>query len=77
MVRKGMKQKDHAHSNVQQQSGRWTQRAKVPDLSERMDSILKPKTMAGSPDADAELRSASCRLAHGFLFFGVPLFVNP
>jgi len=47
------------------------------DPSERMDAILKPKTMAGSPDADAELRSASRRLAHGFLFFGVPLFVNP
>jgi len=24
MMHKGMKQKDHAYSNVQQQSGRWT-----------------------------------------------------
>jgi hypothetical protein len=30
VMRKGMKQKDHAHSNVQQQSGRWTQRARCP-----------------------------------------------
>jgi hypothetical protein len=42
-----------------------------------MDAILKPETMAGSPDADASSRSASGNLAHGFLFFGVPLFVNP
>jgi hypothetical protein len=42
-----------------------------------MDAILKPKTMAGSPDADAASRSASRNLAHGFLFCGVRLFVNP
>ena len=36
-------------------------------LRERMDAILKPETMAGSPDADAT-RSASRHLAHGFLF---------
>ncbi|MDE1936440.1 hypothetical protein, partial [Bradyrhizobium sp.] len=38
------------------------------DLSERMDAILKPETMAGSPDADAASRSASRHLAHGFSF---------
>jgi hypothetical protein len=42
-----------------------------------MDAILKPKTMAGSPDADAPSHAASGRLAHGFLFCGVSLFVNP
>jgi hypothetical protein len=46
------------------------------DLSERMDAILKPETMAGSPDADIALRAASRRLAHGFLFFGISFFVN-
>jgi hypothetical protein len=42
-----------------------------------MDAILKPETMAGSPDADAALRPASRNLAHGFLFFGVSSFVKP
>jgi hypothetical protein len=42
-----------------------------------MDAILKPKTMAGSPDADVAQRAASGRLAHGFLFLGVHRFVNP
>jgi hypothetical protein len=42
-----------------------------------MDAILKPETMAGSPDADVALRPASGRLAHGFLFYGVRAFVNP
>jgi hypothetical protein len=37
-----------------------------------MDAILKPETMAGSPDADAAGRAASRNLAHGFLFCGVP-----
>jgi hypothetical protein len=46
------------------------------DLRERMDAILKPETMAGSPDADAATRAASRNLAHGFLFFGVPSFGN-
>jgi hypothetical protein len=44
------------------------------DLSERMDAILKPETMAGSPDAD--VLSASRNLAHGFLFCGVSSFVK-
>jgi hypothetical protein len=39
-----------------------------------MDAILRPETMAGSPDADAVWRSASRHLAHGFLFYGVSLF---
>jgi hypothetical protein len=39
-----------------------------------MDAILKPETMAGSPDADAATRSASRNLAHGFLFCGVSFF---
>jgi hypothetical protein len=46
------------------------------DLRERMDAILKPETMAGSPDADAATRAASRHLAHGFLFNGVSSFVN-
>jgi hypothetical protein len=37
-----------------------------------MDAILKPETMAGSPDADTSLRSASRNLAHGFLFLWRP-----
>jgi len=63
-------------SNVQQQSGRWAYGQGARDLSERMDAILKPETMAGSPDADASQRAASRHLAHGFLFCGVPSFVN-
>jgi hypothetical protein len=47
------------------------------DLTERMDAILKPETMAGSPDADAARRAASRHLAHGFLFWGVSSSVNP
>jgi hypothetical protein len=51
---------------------------KVPvTRSERMDAILKPKTMAGSQDADAVFGAASRRLAHGFLFCGVRLFAKP
>ena len=47
------------------------------DLSERMDAILEPKTMAGSQDAGVALRPASCHLAHGFLFWGRPAFREP
>jgi hypothetical protein len=42
-----------------------------------MDAILKPKTMAGSPDAEAVLPSASRRLAHGLLFLKRPFFREP
>jgi hypothetical protein len=38
------------------------------DLRERMDAILKPETMAGSPDADSASRSASRRLGMVFCF---------
>jgi hypothetical protein len=42
-----------------------------------MDAILKPETMAGSPDADAAMRPASRNLAHGFLFFWRLFFRKP
>jgi hypothetical protein len=42
-----------------------------------MDAILKPETMAGSPDADAARRAASRHLAHGFLFWSVSSSVKP
>jgi hypothetical protein len=63
-------------SSVQQQSGRWAYGQGARDLRERMDAILKPETMAGSPDADAATRAASRHLAHGFLFWGAPSFAN-
>jgi hypothetical protein len=37
---------------------------------ERMDAIRNMKTMAGSPDADLILRSASRNLAHGLCVSG-------
>jgi hypothetical protein len=40
-----------------------------------MDAIRISKTMAGSPDAD--MRSASRNLAHGFCAFGAPSFREP
>jgi hypothetical protein len=62
---------------VQQHSGDWTMTGKV--LVARVESqellsaaigrvkaIQHIKTMAGSPDADLALRSASRNLAHGF-----------
>jgi hypothetical protein len=50
---------------------------KVPVTAERMDAIRKMKTMAGSPDADLVLRSASRNLAHGLCVFGLRALVNP
>ena len=50
---------------------------KVPVTAERMDAIRKMKTMAGSPDADLVLRSASRNLAHGLCVFGPRSLVNP
>jgi hypothetical protein len=47
---------------------------KVPVTCERMVAIRNPETMAGSPDADR--RSASRRLAHGFCFLDRPSFEN-
>jgi hypothetical protein len=40
-----------------------------------MDAIRNIKTMAGSPDADA--KSASRNLAHGFCISGVRFFREP
>jgi hypothetical protein len=45
--------------------------------TERMAAIRNIKTMAGSPDADLVLRSASRNLAHGLCVSGVRSFVNP
>jgi hypothetical protein len=50
---------------------------KVPVTDERMDAIRNLKTMAGSPDADRLVRSASRHLAHGLFVFGRPALVNP
>jgi hypothetical protein len=61
--------------NVQQQSGRWA--GQGARITERMDAIRDIKTMAGSPDADLMLRSASRNLAHGLCVSGVRRFVNP
>ena len=53
--------------DVQQQSGRWA--GQDAQTVERMDAIRNVKTMAGSPDADLILRSASRNLAHGLCVF--------
>jgi hypothetical protein len=45
--------------------------------TERMDAIRNIKTMAGSPDADRGLRSASRNLAHGLCVSGDPFFREP
>jgi hypothetical protein len=52
--------------SVQQQSGRWA--GQDAHMTERMDAIRNIKTMAGSPDADHVLRSASRNLAMVFVF---------
>jgi hypothetical protein len=46
---------------------------KVPVTAERMDAIRNMKTMAGSPDADLALRSASRNLGMVFVFLGAAL----
>jgi hypothetical protein len=77
MMRKGMIQKDRARYESPAAIRPLGMTGKVPvTRCERMDAILKSKTMAGSPDADA-MRSASRRLAHGFLFWSALSFVNP
>jgi hypothetical protein len=48
---------------------------KVPVRPEGMDAIRNIETMAGSPDADA--KSASRNLAHGFCISGVRFFREP
>ena len=55
-------------------AGRWREDARTTG---RMDAIRNIKTMAGSPDADRALRSASRNLAHGLCVSGVRPFVNP
>jgi hypothetical protein len=61
--------------NVQQQSGRWA--GQDARTTERMDAIRNTKTMAGSPDADLILRSASRNLAHGLCVSAIRCFVKP
>ena len=74
--------------SVQQHSGDWAMTGKVPvarvegqmlspELPERMEAIQDTKTMAGSPDADVALRSASRNLAHGFCVLGRHAFREP
>jgi hypothetical protein len=66
---------------AQQHSGYWAMtgtvpvarvegQALLPALLERMKAIQDAKTMAGSPDADVAMRSASRNLAHGFCVLG-------
>jgi len=50
---------------------------KMPETDERMDAIRNIKTMAGSPDADRHVRSASRHLAHGLFVFGRRSPVEP
>ena len=50
---------------------------KEPVTCERMAAIRNIKTMAGSPDADRRVRSASRNLAHGLFALGLRSFVNP
>jgi hypothetical protein len=61
--------------DVQQQSGRWA--GQDAQMTERMDAIRNSKTMAGSPDADRTLQSASRNLAHGLCVFGLRAFAKP
>jgi hypothetical protein len=74
--------------SVQQHSGDWAMTGKVPVARVegqellpatigRMKAIQHIKTMAGSPDADLQLRSASRNLAHGFFVRGFHAFREP
>jgi hypothetical protein len=82
--------KDDAQTekSVQQQSGDWAMTGKVPVARieglellpapiGRMKTIQHTKTMAGSPDADLSMRSASRNLAHGFFVPGFYAFREP
>jgi hypothetical protein len=73
---------------VQQHSGDWAMTGKVPVarvegqaplpvLLGRMEAIQDTKTMAGSPDADIAMRSASRNLAHGFCVLRCHAFREP
>jgi hypothetical protein len=59
----GFPESSCSNTDVQQQSGRWARQD--ARTTEGMDAIRNIKTMAGSPDADLALRSASRNLAHG------------
>jgi hypothetical protein len=67
--------KDHARKTSS--SNPAAGQGKMPVTAERMDAIRNMKTMAGSPDADLVLRSASRNLAHGLCVFGPRSLVNP
>jgi hypothetical protein len=67
--------KDHARKTSS--SNPAAGQGKMPVTAERMDAIRNMKTMAGSPDADLVLRSASRNLAHGLCVFGLRALVNP
>ena len=68
--------KDRAQSHdVQQQSGRWA--GQDARTTEGMDAIRSIKTMAGSPDAEFVLRSASRNLAHGLCVLGLTFLREP
>ncbi|OIM91184.1 hypothetical protein BLN97_29040 [Bradyrhizobium elkanii] len=58
-------------TSVQQQSGRWT--GQDAQMTERMDAIRNPGTMAGSPDTDRNRASVSRRLGMVFVFQGAML----
>ena len=51
--------------------------ALLPEFPGRMEAIQDMRTMAGSPDADIAMRSASRNLAHGFCVLGFHAFREP
>ncbi|MHC2434399.1 hypothetical protein [Bradyrhizobium sp. USDA 4451] len=63
------------HTSVQQQSGRWT--GQDAQMTERMDAIRNPGTMAGSPDADRTKRISVSPSWHGLCASGRRAFVKP
>ena len=75
IMRKSIDRKDHARTTSS--SNPAAGQGKVPVTTERMDAIRNIKTMAGSPDADHVLRSASRNLAHGLCVSGARSFVKP
>jgi hypothetical protein len=74
IMRKGIVRMDRARQTSS--SNPAAGQGKVPVTAERMDAIRKMKTMAGSPDADLVVRSASRNLAHGLCVFGLRSLVN-
>jgi hypothetical protein len=59
-------------TNVQQQSGRWA--GQDAQMTERMDAIRNPKTMAGSPDAGRRARTSVSPSCAWSLCFKAPCF---